>query len=107
MKQFKTGQQIYYVPSGNSRGEPYFTEIITIGRKWISLKNGHRFDPELMAADGKGYCSPGKIYLTKEKYEDEQELRTTWNKIEREFRYRTPSVSVEAMRKIAKLLGVK
>ena len=83
-KDFKIGQEICFVRNGWRRTEPKKIErhIVTmVGRIWVTTckigneKHEHmreRFAPQdTMCADGKGYSSLGKYYLTEQDYHDE------------------------------------
>jgi hypothetical protein len=69
--QFEVGMELYFVYSDSRRGEPIYVKVSKVGRKWVNLDNGYRFDKEDTVIDGAGYSSPGRIYLSKEDYDNQ------------------------------------
>lgn len=68
------GQKLLYVPStvNGRQPEPYDVEIITVGRKWITVSNPtaswdlFRVDKETLFRDSGQYVSVGQCWLSKE-----------------------------------------
>ena len=108
---FHIGQEVYVVHNGGRGHKDSCKATITkIGRRWINYECRNkswlsgRFDPEDMWVDGKGYSSPGKVYLSQEDF-DESTLR---NKAYRDMYRRmlhNPTTSLENVQKARVLLG--
>lgn len=91
---FKVGQKLCYVQFGHRRNEkPQVLEhvVIKVGRQWVTACEpcmegkpwmAERFKPETMTADGNGYASPGKYYLTEEQYRSEIESNKAWRELQ-------------------------
>ena len=82
MTQFTVGQKLWFSPE-RRYGHAAYDTITKIGREWITMSghHPHRFrkdDPD-MRADGKGYTSPGRFYLSKEACEEEHRLNARYN----------------------------
>lgn len=85
------GQQLYYVPARfyqrHMTPVPGSDVTVTkIGRKWVDLSNGYRIDKITMLADGKGYQSPGRAWLSQQIYEDRLAVCNEWNKFHKSLR---------------------
>jgi len=74
---FEVGQELYVVLN-ERRGGPRIETVTSIGRKWVNLTNGWRFDHADMRLDGKGYSSPGKVYQSEAEHNNWLELDRTW-----------------------------
>lgn len=62
-------------------------EITKVGRAWITIAGGgsqYRFDPDTGGVDGGRYGSPGRVYATRELYEQEVAVRAAWAKLLRD-----------------------
>lgn len=80
VSQIKVDQELLYVPN-HGRNAPCMVTVKTVGRKWITLSNRLRIDINTLVADGGGYSSPGKCYLTKEEYEDFRRVSDKWKSV--------------------------
>jgi hypothetical protein len=78
------GQELWFVSSYNyarsiapeERGEK--TTVTKVGRKWVTLSNGHRVSREDNHVDGGNYASPGEVYASKQAYLDWLRLLKEW-----------------------------
>ena len=84
------GQELFEVIQLNRR-TPYTTivTVVKVGRKFATLSDGDRVYLEDLYIDGKGYTSPGRVYLSAQDYHDDQFRRRLWGAIE-EHVIRTP-----------------
>lgn len=104
------GQKLYFVPRQRT-GNPDWVTITKVGRKWVETDwRDIRLNKETLAADGRGYTSPGCAYYSKELYEREAKLGAAWSK----FRigvsnmYSMPDgMTLETVERCASHLGIK
>jgi hypothetical protein len=75
---FVVGQTVY-ARAVRGRNTSKNTVIEKIGKKWITLDIGERFDPETMKSDGNGYASMYEIYVSEDEYNNIVSLRMRWN----------------------------
>lgn len=78
MGEVRAGQKLWFVPSERRR-TPYEIEVQSVGRKWVNCNDRLRFDMDTLEADGHGYSSPGKAYLTKADYELARRRSEAWS----------------------------
>jgi len=104
------GQKLWFVPN---RGQYYHKEhevtVVTIGRKWVTVNGDIRFAiaDKRMEIDAGNYPSPGRCYLSREDYENEQSIGKAWNELSNRIRYSAPDgVTVEKIAEACKLLGL-
>ena len=78
----KVGDKFWYVPSPRN-GAPREVEIAKIGRVWITEtgRNPLRFDRETLEADGNGYASPGRAYLSVEAHAAHRDRLAAWARL--------------------------
>lgn len=103
------GQTLYFVPRHLRDRRSENVTVEKIGRKWATLSNRHRIDIETLVVDGGEYSSPGRCYLSKDEYEAESALQSTWNSFKREIerQSRIPGgVTVERIAEARKLLNL-
>jgi hypothetical protein len=83
----EVGQKLWFVPNRNGRGYPREVTVSKLGRKWITLAEPYepRINRETLIADGGNYISPGRCYLDKQAYEQDQELQKRWRLIQWRF----------------------
>lgn len=85
MQKLKVGQVLWWVQSGVKKS-PLRDGPVTvtrIGRKWITLSNYHRMDIETWDADGGGFSSPGRCYVSEEAYRYECAMTEKWGDLRR------------------------
>ena len=102
---WKVGQGVWVV---FKRGTLRYIEISKVGRKWVTLKNGYRFEKTKTSLDGGDYVSPGRIYESKQAYEDELQLRTGWEELRKYLdRIMPPDMTMERIRAARAALGIE
>lgn len=77
---FIAGQTLFFEPdssvcSSTKRG---LVDVKKVGRKWLHLSNGVRVSAQTLKADGNGYASPGRCYLTEEERNAFFALKKEW-----------------------------
>ncbi len=89
----KVGQKLYYVPNRNGIGRESEAEITKIGRKWATCGRWEtKIDIVTLEADGAGYSSPGRAYLSEENYRTKIRMSSMWDTVSIMIRnqYRRP-----------------
>lgn len=110
--QFEVGMELYFVPSDPRRQKNQLVKVEKVGRKWVNLDNGYRFDKEAkygMWVDGGEYSSPGRLYLSKEDYDKDCKKDSALRAInKRTEMYRSrEDLTLEDVLAAAKLLKVQ
>src|ERR1700688_1369142 len=105
------GQKLWYVDTprqNNPRGREI--TVTKVGRKWVEVGRGYpRIDIETLHADGAGYSSPGRCWLSEVDYDAEVSLNRIWNSLWNRVRdtYSAPKgVTEHAIRQAAALLDI-
>lgn len=105
---FEVGQEVFVVMK-NRRSLGGLRRIEKVGRRWITIKGGDRFDKGTMLLDGGNHSSPGRVYLSEDEYRQQVLRSKAWNnlryKVDRQFRP-IEGVTIEAMQEAARLLGL-
>jgi len=109
---FEAGQKLWFVPAQKYNGEPKEVEIARVGRKWLilsshNMRHGSRVDMNNLYLDGHGYSSPGRCYLSKETWEAEQKMESTWYEFKELVRIQCTAkkgVTVEDIQKCKEIL---
>ena len=109
---FAVGMRFWLVLNERRHTKDREVTIAKIGRKWVTLSDGNRFDrtsESWRIVDGGGYSSPGRLWDSKEQYEEDAQVRQIIDAIERKFRFGRDSenVSLENARQAARLLGLE
>ncbi len=109
--EIKVGMKLYYVPHSDW-DKPKEVVVTEKGKKWARLNNGQRFEfksDSWYFVDGGGYNSPGKLWLSKEEYEEQKEAKRILGKIANKFQYahQRNGVSLNDAIAAAKILGVE
>lgn len=104
--EFFVGQVLLFVPRDRRLGAASNVAVTKVGRKWIECGHRLRIDRHSMAADGRGFTSPGKCFLTAADYEDQMLRARVWNHLRSLVGncYAAPDVPIESMQKAAALL---
>jgi hypothetical protein len=80
---FSVGQTVFVKfrrPHGNGIDlQPML--IQKVGRKWITIERGYRFDASQRQLDGGGHSSPGCVYLSEAEHQDEQDRIAAWRRL--------------------------
>lgn len=85
----QVGQKLWYVSIRH--GESHEAVVTKVGRKWATIGEGWRaqlIDLVTMQADGKGYSSPGRCYLSREAHEMERARSDTWSRFVNVVKYK-------------------
>jgi hypothetical protein len=73
--------QIVYVREARRGGGLQSVRVTKIGRKWITLgDNRYRLEVGKRILDGKGYSSPGTVYLSEDQFHGELAIDKAWSK---------------------------
>jgi hypothetical protein len=106
---FQVGQTVIFVGAHRHNAGAKEMKITKIGRKWLSLENGYRVDRETLAADGAGYVSPGRAYVTREEYEAKLALENEWEGLCKVIRssYSPTTSNIQAVREAKRLLNIE
>jgi hypothetical protein len=106
------GGTVYEVPQ-QRYGDPRLMEIKSIGRKWVTLTNGDRFDPAgsdiRWPIDAGAYSPRAYAWINQAAYEDYMARDVVWKSLKRciDRQHSVPSnMSMEVLRQIALALGV-
>jgi hypothetical protein len=75
---YQVGQKLWYVPN-RRYSQPEWVTIEKVGRKWLSVGRRLRLDAETLQADGGGYSSPGRAYLTQEEHSTAVRIAAKWS----------------------------
>lgn len=114
----QVGQKLWYVPARlNSREvrDGYEVTVAKVGRKWADVERDGRWstkriDIESLYADGRGYSSPGRCYISREHYEVERLTQQAWTKLVRALghKWSTPSgVTLQDIHEVMRILHLK
>lgn len=72
---FKEGQVLVFDPS-DGRREPREITTGKVGRVWVQIASAGwsdgRFNKETLIIDGRGYASPGRVWLSWDAYRNEK-----------------------------------
>lgn len=105
------GDQLFF--SARDRrdgGRNGYRTVTKVGREWIYFEgSAPRARIESLIADGGGYSSPGRYWLTQEAYEDERKLYLAWHAFRTDIAtiYKLPEdLTIEAIQDARKRLGV-
>jgi hypothetical protein len=104
------GQKLWYVPDyGMKKHAGFEVEVSKVGRKWATLNRGAvRIDKETLVADGKGYDSTGRGWLSEQDFALSQQTDKAWRSLVSAIQYkrRPPGVNLDEIKKAANLLRV-
>lgn len=105
----EVGQELWYVPSYRG-GEGHPVKIQRVARKWAYLEGSYRperISIDTLTVDGGEYSSPGQCYISKEVYEQQQEIKKEWADLVRRLSHiPNQNVTIEDIRQARRLLGV-
>lgn len=94
-------------------GEPLVEHVITkVGRKWAEIKEPSRvdrdyhmrFDMQTLRIDGGSFSEPGRVYLSREVWEEEQERMNLRRQIRAAMDTDISNVPLDALRDFATVL---
>lgn len=99
LRHIKENSAVYVVPM-DPRCSPFTAEILSIGRKYITVSNIYKGDNKFTLTDFENICSDDipkyEIYATEQDYE----LRITIDELQMEIRKRLPYLSTDTLQKI-------
>lgn len=109
-RMIEIGIPFFFVPNERRHAGRRVT-VSKIGRRWITLSDGNRFDctsDDWRIVDGGGYSSPGRLWDSERHFENSQRVREILNAIEHRFRLGREdcNVTLENATEAARLLGV-
>jgi hypothetical protein len=102
VKTFEVGQSVFVVVRGRER----HCKVTKVGRRWVELDAGYRFESSNMQLDGGKYSSPGSVWNSESAYRENVALYKAWDKLAKCLYRKTPQVTLEKVRQAAELLGV-
>ena len=104
---YLVGQKVWWQPNGRFSGKEL--AVTKVGRKWVALSNGDRFDPSTGAVDGGNYSSPGSVWASRVEYQRAVLRERAWQHFQKTiWNHRLAnSVTVEDVLEAARLLGLK
>lgn len=73
------GQTLCFVGAHRFNAGARDVVVTKVGRKWAQLDNRYRIDIQTLEADGAGYTSPGRCYISRAEFEDEQRRNEVWS----------------------------
>lgn len=103
LKDIKRGQKVYIVPS-DSRHEPQYAEVVSVGPKKITLKD---ISPDLRVYDTStgtslNWCG-WSLYLSKEQYEEHLEIEDLKQRVTLYFQHMVKQCKdVDKLRRLEK-----
>jgi hypothetical protein len=81
MDKLTVGQKLWFVPNARRHGIPCWVTVTKVGRMWANAdKICNRINITTGHIDGKGYHSPGRVYLSHEAYAADSALQKEWEK---------------------------
>ena len=81
---FKVGDTVFVAFNERPTSRNTEAEVTKVGRKWVEIQNGrYRFNRDTLYIDGKDYGPPGRVWRTKEEYEDHAETSRMWSSLKR------------------------
>lgn len=72
----RPGDQVYVVHQGYSE----YQTVLTVGRRWAETAR-LRFDKDTLLIDGRGYSSPGQVWLSLESWQADKAAKDNWQKL--------------------------
>ena len=83
---FEVGQVVFVVRNDNRRST-YNATVTKVGRKWVYINEHQRFDPQTKLIDGGNYQSPGRVYLSRDEYDETVTRANAWRDLRSEVQY--------------------
>lgn len=103
----QAGQELYLVPNRSYHGTNRKVIVQKIGRKWAELMGGGRISLETLWLDGGQYSSSAKCYLSESEYKNSQVKQEYWEKLRACFPVNAPACTMDTLKQIASLMGLK
>ena len=97
----KVGQEVYIVPY-DSRYNPFYSNVINIGKKYITVDNIHKLKNRFRICDYKqecgNYSSECRLYESKEDYQKELSEIIEYSEYLNRVRYKISTLSLEQLK---------
>lgn len=107
---YAVGQTVWVVLNQGKR-DGWAASVTKVGRKWVTLAHGTRFDASDGCIDGGRYSPPGKVYASQDAYAAERALSAAWWSLGEELRNTysraQPGVTLERIAEARRLLGLE
>jgi hypothetical protein len=98
----KVGDEVWHKWSDHHRGGR--TLVKTVGRKWITVTDGGRFDPVTGWGDDK---TPGRLYASEAAYVEKTRTRDAWwDTMQKSHPNMGEKMSLETIQQVRALLGL-
>jgi hypothetical protein len=109
---FEVGMSFFCALNERRHTKGGTVSIDKIGRKWVTLSDGNRFDrtsENWRIVDGGGYSSPGRLWDSEQQYRDSQKVREILDAIAQRFHFGSEhcNIALENATQAARLLGVE
>lgn len=92
-------------------GKGGYRTITKIGRRWVYLDSGDRFEADDfdMRIDGRGYSSPGRCYASKAEYERSLLINKAWSDTYSRLTYSRPGClnDIDSINRVRELVGLE
>ncbi|KVP16905.1 hypothetical protein [Burkholderia ubonensis] len=111
MKTPVVGQKLWFVGArlGNFKNVTGEVAVTAVGKKWAEVAGAFRgrVDVDSLVADGKGYASPGRCYLSRLEWLDKEGPGLAWEALRVSMLGSCPDgLSYETIVQAGKLLGL-
>ena len=106
MIKYEAGQVLWYVPRDGRNAREL--KVTSVGRKWARLGPVYRVGLDSTHVDGGDYCSPGRLYLSKEAHEQDTLRCHLWSQVRQatDCVYTPPAhLSTDTIQQVAALLN--
>ncbi|KVP65662.1 hypothetical protein WJ96_04655 [Burkholderia ubonensis] len=105
------GQKLWFVGArlGNFKALNGEVTVTAVGKKWADVQGEFhgRVDVTTLVADGKGYASPGRCYLSRLEWLDKEGSKLAWEALRVSMLGSCPAeLSYETIVQAGKLLGL-
>ena len=96
------------------RGSSKLETVTKVGRKWIYLDSGYRFEKQnagrMLGLDGDGYTSPGRVWMCEGDYRNNARAQALWSRIRDHvvgvFYSRKDHISIQDLVTVCRLLEI-
>lgn len=89
----QVGDKVFFAPDGSHRYmRPGDYTVVKVGTKWAELdgrevRGAMRVHKTLLFVDGAGFSSPGRVYASREAWEESQKVQAGLAKLRRDMQY--------------------
>lgn len=81
----QVGQELWYVPNNLRLNNQEHVKILKLGRVWATMERGPRANMETLRADGDGWNSQGRFWLSEDDHKRWKETARLWESFRREM----------------------